>query len=191
MTSPLDAFPARTLKAGRTLYRIHRTAVGAWWFSSDGTGRFDPVHAKGIGACDLALEPLGAFVEVYRTRLELDEDDVIARRLARVELGSDLRLADITSRRALRFDVTAEVGAGGDYDASQQLASDLVAAGFDGVRWWVRHDPAQRLVGVALFGPAGAPAPTVSLPEAVSYALDSQLLEEARRKFGYRVLPRP
>ncbi len=191
MTSPLDGFPTRTVKAGQTLYRIHRAAVGAWWFSSDGTGRFDPVHADAVGACYLAAEPLGAFVEVYRTRLAVDEDDVTARRLAAVEFSSDLRLADITSRRALRFGVTAEVGASGEYDASQQLASHAAAAGFDGVRWWVRDDPAQRLVGIALFGPTGAPAPSVSLPPAVSRPLDSRLLDEVRRKFGYSVLPRP
>jgi len=191
VSRPLDGFPALTWKTGRALWRIHRAATGFWWFSADGTGRFDPVDAEGLGACYLAQEPLGAFVEVFRTRLELDEDDVDARRLARVELDRDLRLADVTSRRALRFGITAAVGAGGDYDASQVFASGAAAAGYDGVRWWVRHDPAQRLVGVALFGPAGALLPGASPPPAVSHKLDTRLLEEARRKFGYRVLPRP
>ena len=70
-------------------------------------------------------------------------------------------------------------------------ASEAAAAGFDGLRWWVRHDPAQRLVGIALFGPAGASAPSVPLPSGVTGPLDSRLLEEARGKFGCSVLPRP
>ena len=192
MSGPLDGFPARTWPAGRALYRIHRSDRGAWWFSADGKSRFDPVHAPGVGACYLAQEPLGAFIEVFRTRLELDlDEDIAARRLARVQFDHDLRLADVCSRRALAFNVTAEVGAGGDYGLSQKLASDAAAAGFDGVRWWVRHDPAQRLVGVALFGAKGSRAADTSLPEPVSRELDDRLLNEARRKFGYRALPRP
>jgi hypothetical protein len=31
----------------------------------------------------------------------------------------------------------------------------------------------------------------VTLPKAVSNELDERLLDDARRKFGYRVLPRP
>ena len=55
----------------------------------------------------------------------------------------------------------------------------------------MRHDPAQRLVGVALFGAEGSRAADTSLPEPVSRELDDRLLNEARRKFGYRALPRP
>jgi hypothetical protein len=190
-SGPLNGFPMRTWRAGRVLWRIHRAAVGVWWFSSDGSGRFDPVNAPGVGACYLAQWQLGAFVEVFRTRLELDESDVDARRLARVEFAHDLRLADVTSRRALRFGITAEVGVGGDYDKSQELASAAATAGYDGVRWWVRHDPKQRLVGIALFGPTGAPASSFPLPTPASGELGAVLLEEAQRKFGYRVVPRP
>lgn len=185
----LAGFPARTWKARRTLWRIHRAPNGTWWYSAK-NGRFDPVDVPGLGACYFAQDPLGAFVEVYRTRLEIDQDDIDDHRLARAEPDRDLRLADVVSRRALRFGVTAEIGAGGDYGASQELASGLAAGGYDGIRWWVRHDPAQRLVGIALFGPAGAPASGTE-PPADSREIDAQLLDEARRKFGYRVMPRP
>jgi hypothetical protein len=53
-----------------------------------------------------------------------------------VQFDHDLRLADVCSRRALAFNMTAEVGAGGDCGLSHKLASDAAAAGFDGVRWW-------------------------------------------------------
>lgn len=190
-TGTLSGFPARTWKAGRPLWRIHRSTRGAWWFSDDGTGRFDPVRAGGLGACYFAQDPLGAFVEVFRTRIELDQDDVDERRLARVELNHDLRLADLTSRRALRFGVTAEIGAGGDYDASQRLAAGLAAAGYDGIRWWVRHDPRQQLAGIAIFGPAGAPSSKARTPPPDSREIGASLLEMARRRFGYRMVPRP
>jgi hypothetical protein len=188
-TKQLAGFPARTWKAGRALWRIHRTANCAWWYSAE-HGRFDPVHVLGVGACYLAPDPLGAFVEVYRTRMELDQADIDDHGLARVEFDRDLRLADIVSRRALSFGVTAEIDASGDYEASQQLASRLAVTGYDGIRWSVRHDPAQRLVGVALFGPVGAPL-SGTQPRADSRAIDERLLDEARRKFGYRVVPRP
>ena len=129
--SPLAGFPVRTWRADRALWRIHRADRDVWWFSSDGTGRFDPVDVDGMGACYLAQEPLGAFVEVFRTRLELDEDDVTARRLAEVRFDRDLRLADVCSRRALRFGVTAEIGAGGDYERSQAFA---LRGGRSGIR---------------------------------------------------------
>jgi len=149
------------------------------------------VTAAGVGACYWAQDPLGAFVEVFRATMLLDLDaEVSARRLARVAFASDLRLADLWPRRALRFGVTAEVGAGGDYGRSQAFAADAATAGFDGIRCYVRHDPAQRLVGVVLFGAAGAPAPGM-LPDPVSSELTSRLLDEARRKFGYVLLPRP
>ena len=61
---------------------------------------------------------------------------------------------NVTSRRALKFGITAEAGAGGDYEASRTMASQVAAAGFDGVVWLVRHDPRLQLLGIALFGPA-------------------------------------
>jgi hypothetical protein len=192
VTPPIERFPRRTWRAGQPLWRIHRAENGAGYFSSDTKGRFNPVGVEGLGACYFAQEPLGAFVEVYRTSLELDEADVDARRLACVEFDRDLRLADLCSRRIREFDLTAEIGAGGDYERSQALASELAAAGYPGVRYLLRHDPKQDLVGIAVFGPAGAPSEDAAeLPTPVSGELDEQLLDEARRKFRYRVLPPP
>ena len=53
--------------------------------------------------------------------------------------------------------MTATLGAGDDYAPSQAFAADALRAGWDGVRYLLRHDPRQRLYGLALFGPAGAP----------------------------------
>lgn len=187
----LKGFPRRTLRGDRTLYRIHRVSRGPWWFSSDGAGRFDPV-GTGMGACYLAELALGAWVEVFRKRMLLAEDDVLERALLSVELGRDLRLADVTSRRALSFGVTASMGADEQYDDSQAFAVEAVRTGFDGVRYLVRHDPAQQFYGIALFAPAGAPGNSdPAWPSDDDGPLPDELVAEAGRRFGYRVLPRP
>lgn len=187
----LDGFPRRTLRGDRTIYRVHRSVSGAWWFSSDGSGRFDPI-GTGKGACYLAERPLGAWIEVFRKQLLLTEAEITERSLFSVELGRSVRLADLTSRRALRFGVTASLGANEDYDGSQAFAVQAMNAGFDGVRYLVRHDPAQRFYGLALFGNAGA-----AIPGDPDWAggedcdISEERIAEAGRVFGYRVLPPP
>jgi RES domain-containing protein len=192
LSEALDAaFPAHVWKPGRRLARIHKAGRSPWWFSSDGSGRFDPVGVGGMGTCSLAENELGAFVEVFRTATTLDVKDVEARRVSLLALDRELRLANVCSRKALRHGVTAVLGASGDYGASQRFASAALEAGFDGVRWWLRHGPAQRLAGVALFGPAGTPDDADRWPVPEPRELSRRLLERARRGFGYRVVPRP
>jgi hypothetical protein len=180
-------FPRRTLRGERTICRIHRADRGPWWFSADGSGRFDPV-GTGLGACYLAERPLGAWVEVFRRRMLLAEQEVRGRALFCVELARDVRLADLTSRRALEFGVTASLGADQSYTASQAFAVQAIDAGFGGVRYLVRHDPAQQLSGVALFG---APDGAGQWPQGNDAAIPDDLIAEAVRLFGYRVLPEP
>jgi len=187
----LERFPRRTLRGTRVLHRIHRADRWPWWFSSDGSGRFDPI-GTGLGACYLAERPLAAWVEVFRKQMLLVEGDVLPRALLSAELGRDLRLADLTSRRALGFGVTAALGADEHYDDSQAFAARAAQAGFDGIRYLVRHDPAQRLYGIALFGPPGAPdSADPDWPHQRDGPLLEDLVAEAVRRFGYRVLPEP
>jgi RES domain len=187
----LTGFPRRTLRGDHTIYRIHRSATAAWWFSSDGSGRFDPV-GSGKGACYLAERPLGAWVEVFRKEMLLAEAEIGGRSLFAVEVERDLRLADLASRRTLNFGVTASLGANQEYGDSQSFAERALTAGFDGIRYLVRHDPAQRLYGLALFGDPGTPDPTdPRWPGGHDIELPDQLITEARSAFGYRVLPTP
>jgi hypothetical protein len=191
----LGRFPQRTLRADREIYRIHRfqrpSGNTGWWFSFDGTGRFDPV-GTGKGSCYFAERPLGAWVEVYRRQMLLAEAAVTDRWLMSARVGRDLRLADLTSRRALQFGVTASLGANEHYDASQAFAADAVGAGFAGIRYLVRHDPAQKLYGIALFGEAGE-QPVNDRAEAsiLDHPIPDELIAEALRRFGHRVVPRP
>jgi hypothetical protein len=185
----LARFPRRTLRAGADIYRIHGRDRNPWWFSSDGTGRFDPVDS-GFGACYFAERPLGAWIEVFRRDMQLSELAVLERALFRVRLGRDLRLADLPSRRALQFGVTASLGANEEYAESQRFAVRAVEAGFAGIRYLVRHDPAQQLYGIALFGsPGAARGPTGA--RGTDRPLPEELTEEAQRRFGYRILPVP
>jgi hypothetical protein len=191
----LAGFPQRTLRADLEIYRIHRlqrrSGNTGWWFSFDGTGRFDPV-GTGKGSCYFAERPIGAWIEVYRRQMLLAEAAVSERWLMSVRLGRDLRLADLTSRRALQFGVTASLGADEQYDASQAFAVDALGAGFAGIRYLVRHDPAQKLYGIALFGEAGEqPGNEHAEASIFDHPIPDELVAEARRRFGYRVLPRP
>jgi hypothetical protein len=185
----LRRFPQRTLRGDRQIYRIHRADTTGWWFSSDGTGRFDPVGA-GEGACYFAEDPLGAWIEVFRRQMLLRDVVLNDRALLSVALGRGVRLADLTSRRALQFGITASLGADPDYSSSQAFAVEALRAGFGGIRYFVRHDPAQKLFGVALFGEAG-PSAEPAGAASVSGPIPEDLVDQARVRFGYRIVPRP
>ena len=187
----LGSFPRRTVWGDAELFRIHRRERDTWWFSSDGTGRFDPI-GTGFAACYLATDALGAWIGVFRDNLLLDGAEVLARSLGRVRLGRDARLADVTSRRALQFGVTASLGADRDYTESQAFAARAATAGFAGIRYFVRHDPARKLYGIALFGEAGAvDKDAAAWPGVEDGPIPDELVEAARRTFGYQVLLAP
>jgi hypothetical protein len=186
----LKGFPRRTLRGEKTIYRIHKSVRAPWWFSATGDGRFDPTDT-GMGACYLAEAPLGAWVEVFRKRQLLPEVEIAHRSLLAVTLKRDLRLADLTARRALSFGITASIGANEQYDESHTFAAQALEDGFDGVRYLVRHDPAQKLYGLALFAQAGTPDPGDQQWPTDSGSVPDALVRDAERLFGYRVLPTP
>jgi len=186
----LDGFPEQRLAAAETLYRIHRAVRGPWYFSGDGSGRFDP--GAGVGACYLSPDPLGAWVESFRTPTLIEQDAVADRALFTVEPGRELRLADVRAREALSFGVTASLSSGEDYRPSQAFASQATQAGFDGILYLVRHDPAAELRGVALFGPEGPAAEGDGRwPAGQDLPIPAELIAAAGAQFGYVVLPRP
>jgi hypothetical protein len=184
--------PRTTLKAGTRLYRIHRKTHGPWYFDGSGDGRFDPVETPGRGSCYWAEEPLGAWVEVFRTRKVLTPDDLSERRLTELTLETEMRLLDLTKRPALPAGVTAAVTAGADYSESHALADAL--EGVDkGIRWRLRHDLEQLLVGVALFDAEGAATRRgrKDLPPTRTRPIPVSLITAATQAFGYEVLPPP
>lgn len=96
-------------------------------------------------------------------------------------------LADCTVARARRFGVSGTIHTQPDYDLTRAWAEAFAAAGFDGIRYRLDHDPAQRQLGVALFGPAGEG----DLPVRAREPIDEAISEEARRRFGLVVAPTP
>lgn len=181
----LSGFPRYRLRSSRPLYRIHRRDRGPWWFSNDASGRFD-LHPPS-GTCYLAEDPLGSFVEVFRDAPLVAEADVDKRAVSTLFVPQDAVLADCTASRALAFGVTAVIHSTEQYERTQKWAAAFAAWGFGGVRYLVSHDPGQRLVGVALFGSAGAQAWPVGQTDPIG----SDLLAAARERFGIVVLPAP
>jgi len=98
-----------------------------------------------------------------------------------------LRLADCCSARCRRLGLTGEIHSTPHYARTRAWAAAFEHAGFDGIRYLLRHDPSQRLRGVALFGPAGAP----ERPFVPGDPIAPAMVEEVRRRFGLRVLPAP
>lgn len=188
MSVATNRLPATDLEAGNHLYRIHRSENEPWFFSGGGDGRFDPTLA-GRGACYLATSKLGAWVETFRTATIIDEADVLSRSITTVRLDTPYQCVDLTQRRALSAGVTGAMTSGAEYGPSHALADDLQGK-FDGVLWRVRHDLAQRLIGVAFFGPEGEQDPK-RWPPAETSPIDNDLIREAEDEFGYRVMPVP
>jgi RES domain len=181
----LGGFPVHPAGPDLDLYRIHLAARGPWWFSSSGDGRFDLSHGR--GTCYLAGQPIGAFLEVFRASTVVPAAEVAVRRLSRLRPPHAVRLADCTVTEARAFGVTAAIHWTLDYELPRLWAEAFAAAGFDGVRYRVSHDPSQRELGIALFGPEGAR----ELPVGATDEIGGELLEEARRRFGLVVAPIP
>jgi hypothetical protein len=173
------------LPTSRPLYRIHRRDLGAWWFSHDASGRFDLRSPR--GTCYLAEDPLGSFVEVFRDTRIVAERDVDGRVVSTLHVSEDVALADCTKSRARGFGVTAAIHSSEQYTRTQEWARAFADAGFSGIRYLVSHDPAQLLVGVALFGSAGAH----DLPVAATRPIESAVVSAARDRFGILVVPAP
>jgi hypothetical protein len=181
----LSRFPAFGVDRRRSLYRIHRTDAGPWWFSGDGSGRFD--LRDGRGSCYLAVTPVGAFIEVFRVATVIPEAEVEARSLSSLVPSTRARLADCTVSAARKFGITGAIHTQPDYTVPHAWAEAFAAFGFGGIRYRVSHDPAQRELGVVLFGDAGEQ----SLPVRRTEPIPASVIEAARQRFGLIVAPTP
>jgi hypothetical protein len=137
---------------GTRLYRVTATGFGPWWFSSDGAGRFDLAPPR--GTCYLADDELGALLEVLGPVRVVSAPWAKRFSLWHLELPEQASVADATVRTARGFGVTAELATVTPYGLPQRWAAAFAAAGYDGVRYRVRHDPGGSRA-LALFGTAG------------------------------------
>lgn len=186
----LARFPRRALATTHETHRIHSHQHGPWWFSDSGAGRFDLAGVPGMGTCYVAEDSLGAFIEVFRDfagRGIIAEVDVDQRRASILKVPRDVAIADCMRSRARSFEVTAAIHSSEDYSLTQGWARAFLEAGFNGVRYRVSHDPSQRLLGVALFGPVGAQQWPVKDTDRIS----AQTRRQALARLGIRILPSP
>jgi hypothetical protein len=142
---PTSAPPAR-------LVRVCRRGRGTWWFSSDGSGRFDLEPPQ--GTCYLAVDPIDALREATRGG-PVSTSWVGDRELRTVAPPDPTgKLAATTRQGAARFGLTTELVTIVPYDLPRRWANAFHHAGFAGIRHELRHDPRARPSGVSLFGPA-------------------------------------
>jgi hypothetical protein len=185
----LKTFPEFVAAAGTVMHRIHRATLGAWWFDSSNAWRFNPTGVPGLGACYLAETAVAGLLEVFKGVRVVDDADVRARAHFGVTLETPLRLADTCASGANAFGVNGEIHATTDYPLTQRWASVLALAGFAGVRYLCRSDPAMELVGYALFDHAGGALPG-RWPDGSDRPIGEKVLQEAER-FGLIVRPAP
>ncbi|MFN0030349.1 MAG: RES domain-containing protein [Acidimicrobiales bacterium] len=147
----LQGFPS-SAPPGR-LWRVCRKEVGSWWFSSDGTGRFDLEPPK--GTCYLATDGRAAIREA--SRLGPVSTTWIGTRQLRQLAPPDpsAPLAATTHTRAAAYGVTLELVTVIPYAGPQRWAAAFASRGFAGLRHQLRHDARTRASGVSLFGRAG------------------------------------
>jgi hypothetical protein len=153
--SALDGFPVRELSPATDLFRVVRRGNGPWWFGSSMKGRFDLPEPD--GTCYLAMDEVSALLEVLGPDLErgaISSPFLSGRSLRKLRVSAEQRLSDLTSRQAVRFGITTEIGTVVPYGCPQAWAVKLRAMGSQGVVYWARHDPAHGEAG-ALFAPHG------------------------------------
>jgi hypothetical protein len=163
------------------LHRICLDARDTWWFSTDGSGRFDLAPPE--GTCYFAADAAGAIREASRlgpvtpawvagrVRCEVPPPDPRA------------RLAATTRKAAAAFGITNELTALIPYDVPRHWAAAFRAREFAGIRHALRHDSRARPGGVSLFGAAGKR----STPK----GRRSRLTVDEVRTAGVRVIPPP
>jgi hypothetical protein len=137
------------LPEGWELWRCHRVGREPWWFSSDGTSRFD--LATPAGTCYLADDPLIGVLEVLShgtvDGMAVSEAFLAERRIRRLPLPAPACFADTTDGRGRGFGVTREIHDVADYSLPQAWAAAWRAHAFHGVRY----------LATSYQPPAGAP----------------------------------
>jgi hypothetical protein len=185
----LKDFPELVLRAGTEVHRIHSAAFDAWYFNDGETWRFNPCSVAGLGACYLAERPVAGLLEIYQGVTVVDERDIAGKAHFTATLQADVRLADCCVPAAGEFGVNGEIHTTIDYDLTQAWAAALAQAGFAGLRYFCRSDPAMSLVGYAFFDAAGG-APPGRWPAGRDTPIGEGILREAE-DYGLRVRPTP
>lgn len=171
---PVGPPPARVL-------RVCRSVMGTWWFSSDGSGRYDLSPPE--GTCNFATDRYAAIREA--SRLGPVTPNWVGEREVRevAPPNARARLAATTRTAAGSYGITTEFATLVPYDLPRRWAAAFRAHRFDGIRHTLRHDQRARPSGISLFGRAGA----ASWPDGRRQPLDAAAMAAA----GVEVLDPP
>lgn len=196
----LEDFPSLVWRAHQPLARIHRHEFGSLFYGADQDGRWNPpVAGSDWGTCYVSTSPMGAALEVFGRLRTLRQRHLDERVLATIYVASDLRLADMTHPSIVgRYGLTAEASvgeAGGTYLRTQAWAERLRDAGFGGVYYAARHDPALGSRSIAIFGkatlaegPLGPEAEFVEESSAATSPIPAYIVAELQETYGFTIL---
>lgn len=190
----LTEFPVQIVSAGASFFRVHRLTNGPIYFSSDGTGRFDPPRAdrSRYGTCYLSQSPKGAYVEVFGNFRPIPEAYVDERACTEIELARDVVLADLSDPANIgNFGIGADLAVGTDYELCQKWSLALFESGhIDGIVYAARHDPSFGSVSVAIFGSMTDLTRTLTPPKPGAITrISDDLVDEMQRDYGLLVVP--
>lgn len=146
-------FPVAALQSGAALHRTHVATREPWWFGHSLGGRFDLPEPG--GTCYTGESEIVTLLETWMGVSLVPRPELAGRAISAMSVERDLALADMTSNAAIEFGITAEISTTIDYALTQQWASALHAAGYDGIRYWARHEVARSAACVALFAAGG------------------------------------
>lgn len=172
--------------AGVDLFRIHKEIYQPFHFCPEMDHRFD----LDSGACYMSESQLGAFMETLGRMRVIDGNHINERKISGIEPWGDLLICDLTLRENFGlhgYTLALQGGPESSYGDTQEVAADIASRGCHGVRYHARHDPAARLISLALFSPLD---PVSALPPPKETTdIPQSLINEALKEFWISVSP--
>lgn len=149
----LTGFPSEA--APGKLYRVHRSANEAGWWSSNAEGRFDLVRPG--GTLYAATDPVDALIECAGPEIVEHKglpSGWLAERSVTRFTSKRTQVANLSSAGALAFGVTGELASTSDYTLSRRWASAFAEV-LGGLRFTPRHVPGNPCA-IAIFARSGS-----------------------------------
>lgn len=183
-------FPVAALRSGAALHRTHVATREPWWFGNSLGGRFDLPEPR--GTCYTGESEIVTLLETWTGMSIVPRPELASRAISTLCVERDLSLADMTSNAGIEFGVTAEISTTIEYGPTQKWASALHAAGYDGIRYWARHEVARSAACIALFAAGGGrPSAEYTVQSTHSLADRPELWNDLHRQTGIEVLDIP
>ena len=151
--SDLAGFPTDWLGHKRHIWRVALEERNPWYFGN-GRNRFD--LESPLGTCYVAHDPFAALRETIGAGIKtVSQPFIESRRFFRLRVEKTLKVADVTTNKAVPFGVTSEISSTMDYECTQSWARSFADLSLRGVLYELRFSPAGSH-GCAIFGPEGS-----------------------------------